>query len=578
MFGTVGEWELIVWLLLVSIVSVFVYVKRKGAAGSPEAKKRSARKSPRTKSRKSGRKGSYGKTAEGPLSDVDRLYQLIPGIQELIKSGGTQYTISRIPKRSGGFRDLHVPNEATKKVQQALYHKLFSKYRIHEAACGFVKGRSIVQNARPHLRHEVVVKLDIREFFPNTSQLRINRYFRSTGWTGKAADLLTTIVCHNQGLPQGAPTSPVISNIVNKAMDWRFAALADAFGAQYTRYADDITFSLKSYDRGKVHRLIQNAGMVCRSYGYKLNKKKKRIIRSHRRQEVTGLVVNEKINLPRSRRRWLRAIQHRLRNGLETTVTNTEYEGWMSLLKMVSPESPLLESHQQLIFEGFLQRKNRSALTEEKKHSDRRLEPETAQSGTDVVARVENRGEGSDDLTGITSSSSSDKNSDPEPENRLRQVAADEAEPQDGSQTHNTMANGFESQDESHGVPDSKSDLFYEDRLIDFVQRLKNAKPYSAEAREIENDFAGAKYATVVELESYKRTFSFKLPAGYQKGRTVSGRISDGTAIQLYFADQLSDRIEAAAFPFKGEVSIEVIQWNSTFKRIEALATGGMFE
>ena len=91
------------------------------------------------------------------------------------------------------------------------------------------------------------------------------------------------------------------------------------------------------------------------------------------------------------------------------------------------------------------------------------------------------------------------------------------------------------------------------------------------------NDFAGAKYDIVVELESYKRTFSFKLPTGYQKGRTVSGRISDGTAIQLYFADQLSDRIEATTFPFKGELSIEVIQWNSTFKRIEALATGGMF-
>ena len=333
-------------------------------------------------------------------------------------------------------------------------------------------------------------------------------------------------------------------------MDWRFAALAEAFGAQYTRYADDITFSMKSYDRGKVHRLIQNAGMVCRSYGYKLNSKKKKIIRSHRRQEVTGLVVNEKINLPRSRRRWLRAIQHRLRNGQKATVTNSEYEGWMSLLKMVSPESPLLESHQQLILDGILHRKGRSRPTAEEKQADSQPEVESQQSRTDVVATVENGGEAS----------------------------VEQAEPQDGSQTHNTTTSGVESQAEADTAAASKDDLFYEDRLIDLVQRLKNANPYSAEAREVENDFSGAKYDTVVELESYKRTFSFKLPTGYQKGRTVSGSISDGTAIQLYFADPLSDRIEAATFPIKGEVSIEVIQWNSTFKRIEALATGGMFE
>ena len=571
------ETNLIIWGLAATIAAGFILLARYRQHVSANDRKRGSNSAGSRKPSRYGRQNSYGKSAQGPLSDVDRLYRLIPGIQELVKSGGTQYTNSRIPKRSGGFRDLDVPNQATKKVQHALYHKLFSKYRIHESACGFVKGRSIVQNALPHLRHEVVVKLDIREFFPNTSRLRINRYFRSTGWTSKAADLLTSIVCYKQGLPQGAPTSPVISNIVNKTMDWRFAALADAFGAQYTRYADDITFSLKRYDRGKVHRLIQNAGVICRSYGYKLNNKKKRIIRSHRRQEVTGLVVNEKINLPRSRRRWLRAIQHRLRNGLETTVTNSEYEGWMSLLKMVSPESPLLESHQQLILEGILHRKNQSTLTEEKKHADSQLESETAQSGADVVTTVEIRSEGSDDQAGNTSPTSLDTNSEPEADDSI-QLAADKREPQGGSKTHDTIANGVESQAESDGVPDSKSDLFYEDRLIDFVQRLKNAKPYSAEAREIENDFAGAKYATVVELESYKRTFSFKLPAGYQKGRTVSGRISDGTAIQLYFADQLSDPIEAAAFPFKGEVSIEVIQWNSTFKRIEALATGGMFD
>ena len=77
------------------------------------------------------------------------------------------------------------------------------------------------------------------------------------------------------GLPQGAPTSPVISNIVNKAMDIRLFALAKKFNANYTRYADDITFSLKSYDRNVVHRLLQHTGVILRDYKYTLNKKKK---------------------------------------------------------------------------------------------------------------------------------------------------------------------------------------------------------------------------------------------------------------------------------------------------------------
>ena len=234
---------------------------------------------------------------------MHRLFRLIPALEKLDPEWRPSYSITHIPKRSGGTRELQVPCQTTKQIQVTLYRKLFARYETHPSACGFISGKSIVDNAKPHVGNDVIVKLDIKEFFPSTSRRRILNYFRTTGWTNKASILLTQLLCYEQGLPQGAPTSPVISNIVNKSMDCRLDSLANEFNASYTRYADDITYSMAVYHRDRVHALLQSTGAILRSYGYKLNNKKKRIIRGHRRQEVTGLVVNDVVNLPRSRRR-----------------------------------------------------------------------------------------------------------------------------------------------------------------------------------------------------------------------------------------------------------------------------------
>ncbi|MBT6724160.1 MAG: hypothetical protein HOB20_13105, partial [Planctomycetaceae bacterium] len=121
------------------------------------------------------------------------------------------------------------------------------------------------------------------------------------------------------------------------------------------------------------------------------------------------------------------------------------------------------------------------------------------------------------------------------------------------------------------------NDLFHEDRLIDQLQAIKNAKAYSVELKRLEELLEDAAHEFVVQLESFKRTFSFKLPDSYQRGRTVNGVMSDGTAVELYFEDRLAEVIESAEFPLQGEVAVQVLQWNSTFKRLEALVVGGLF-
>ena len=272
-----------------------------------------------------------GRVAKLLSMDLKELQAFTPG-----------YEIAIIKKRSGGNRVLHVPDPNTKKLQRTLNRNLFSNYRLHPSCCGFVKGKSIVENATPHINQQVVIKLDIVDFFPSTTAIRIHHYFTTTGWSGKAARLLTRLVCHENGLPQGAPTSPLLSNIVNKLMDHRLSRLAEARKAQYTRYADDLTFSFGVYDRTRVHSLLRSVGMIVRDFGYKLNTRKKQILRSHRRQSVTGVVVNEKANLPRKTRRWLRSVYHRMQTDGSPTLSKQQFKGWISLLRMIHPQDPLV--------------------------------------------------------------------------------------------------------------------------------------------------------------------------------------------------------------------------------------------
>lgn len=261
--------------------------------------------------------------------------------EEALVAFAPQYKEVVIPKRrGGGLRRLLVPDASTKALQRRILRRVLGRLRAHECACGFERGRSIVDNARPHVGRAVVVRLDVVDFFPSTTAARVEAYFRRVGWNAASARLLARFTTHDGGLPQGAPTSPRLSNLVNVLLDAQLQRVAGKRHGFYTRYADDIAFSFpKDYPK-KVRGAIQTARKRLRAFGYRLHGRPKLSVRRrHQRQEVTGLVVNDKVQLPRRTRRFLRAVRHRLATGGQATLTPAQVQGWLAFAWMVEGQA-----------------------------------------------------------------------------------------------------------------------------------------------------------------------------------------------------------------------------------------------
>ena len=277
---------------------------------------------------------------EGSGFDVAELARRLDLPAAQLQGFRTKYHRQQIPKRSGGQRVLAIPSDELKALQRRLLRRLLKRLRCHPAAKGFQPGQSIVTNALPHSGQPVVVRLDLRNFFPATTAKRVYRYFRQIGWNRPAARLLTRLCTYQGGLPQGAATSPRLSNLVNYRLDCRIAAMAAKLGARYTRYADDITLSFSQDERKRIRYLIRLVGRVAATEGYRLHGRKKRSIRrQHQQQRVTGLVVNAGIRLPRRTRRWIRAVEHHLRVGRPATLSPQQLAGWRALGQMVARQA-----------------------------------------------------------------------------------------------------------------------------------------------------------------------------------------------------------------------------------------------
>jgi len=288
----------------------------------------------------------------------DLLSRLVPGrgygVDELARRLGMsqrellaiepRYREFSVPKRSGGMRRIAAPEEPLRGAQQRIRRRLLARLRAHPAAMGFERGRSIVHNAFFHTGKAVLVRMDLKDFFTSTRASRVKDYFRRIGWNRPASELLTRLCTYRDGLPQGAPTSPRLSNLVNYRLDARLTGLADSLGAVYTRYADDLFFSFAEDRPGDVRKLIHFAKQIIKAEGYQIQHRKKlQLRRAHSRQVVTGLVVNDRVNLPRSVRRWLRAVEHHLRSGRPATLSEAQLAGWRALERMVEEQRAYLD-------------------------------------------------------------------------------------------------------------------------------------------------------------------------------------------------------------------------------------------
>lgn len=240
----------------------------------------------------------------------------------------THYVYFEVPKRTGGMRLLSAPHDDLKKAQHWILENVLAKLPVTEAAHGFVPGRSVVSNARAHVARDVIVNCDLKDFFPSITLGRVRGVFEAIGYSPAVATVLAllcteaprTRVTHDgkvfwvavgaRGLPQGAPTSPALSNQIARKLDQRLLGLGAKMGWSYTRYADDLTFSAAAGQRSRIGYLLARIRHIAESEGFAMNPKKCRVQRAARRQEVTGIVVNDKLSLPREDLRKLRAIVH----------------------------------------------------------------------------------------------------------------------------------------------------------------------------------------------------------------------------------------------------------------------------
>jgi retron-type reverse transcriptase len=261
--------------------------------------------------------------------ELQGLSDLVPGYKEVY-----------IAKKRRGRRRLLIPDTTLKRIQRRLLHRLLRRLRAHPAAMGFEAGKSIVHNARVHVRQAVLIKMDVVDFFPSIKATSVEAYFRRVGWNAAAASLLTRLVTYEDSLPQGAPTSPRLSNLVHFAFDARMERFVRFRHGAYTRYADDISISFPLDYPRRIRGTIQYARRLAKYFGLRIHVRGKlRILRSHQQQRVTGLVVNQKAQLPRSKRRLLRAIEHHLRTDRATTLTEAQLKGWRALQEMIDTQN-----------------------------------------------------------------------------------------------------------------------------------------------------------------------------------------------------------------------------------------------
>lgn len=213
------------------------------------------------------------------------------------------YQSFALPKRNGTIRRLDAPDPLLKRVQTNLLHHFLEQQAISPYAAAYYKQASPAANARRHLGAPLLLKLDIKDFFPNITFPMVYQHAFSGSLLPPAAGvLLANLCCLRERLPQGAPTSPCLSNLVMKPFDNYIGAWCRDRGIQYSRYCDDMTFS-GSFDAAQV---IHKVSGFLTAMDFTLNREKTCVIPAGRRQTVTGVVVNEKAQVPRACRRAIR--------------------------------------------------------------------------------------------------------------------------------------------------------------------------------------------------------------------------------------------------------------------------------
>jgi RNA-directed DNA polymerase len=278
-------------------------------------------------------------------------------------SAVTHYVRFTVPKKSGGLRELAAPYHDLATAQRWILINILERLPLHDAAHGFVRTRGTMSNAVPHVRRATVINLDLKDFFPSITFPRVKGIFQGLGYSPAVATVLA-LLCTEcprrkvdyagrtlhvatgpRALPQGACTSPALSNLLARRLDARLAGLARKLDFTYTRYADDLTFSGDAAAAAKTGYLLTRVRHLIADERLTVNEKKTRVQRPGTQQTVTGIVVNQRPNVPRATVRRLRAILHDARhNGLDAANREGRENfvdwlgGMIAYVSMVNPD------------------------------------------------------------------------------------------------------------------------------------------------------------------------------------------------------------------------------------------------
>jgi RNA-directed DNA polymerase len=231
-----------------------------------------------------------------------------------------------IPKKKGGTRQIQAPSAELLSIQKRLnfyfqsIYLLDKPYEVHgfiNKPEGYEFAHSIVSNAKPHVNKKHVLNMDLKEFFPSISAKRVRqilvKHIRIND--SQMADVLALLCTYQKSLPIGAPTSPVLANFACIEMDKELADFCMVNSIDYTRYADDLTFSCNDY---LTENVIQDLRIIINKHDFTINEKKFRLLSSKSKQTVTGIIVNKKVNVDRTYIRNIRAVLHHIKtDGLE---------------------------------------------------------------------------------------------------------------------------------------------------------------------------------------------------------------------------------------------------------------------
>ena len=272
------------------------------------------------------------------------------------------YSRFTIPKKRGGVRVLSSPKKKLRVAQSWLLRTVLTPLETHPAAMAFRPGKCITDNAAPHVGKAIVVKMDLKDFFPSITFPRVKGFFQYLGYNEGIATLFALLATEaprveasldgvkkfvsigQRQLPQGACTSPALTNLLCRRMDARLTGAAKGYGFTYTRYADDLVFS-HADPNAELGNLLTLVRTIIGKEGFTINEEKTAVMRPQHRQAVTGIVVNETPRVSRRDARKFRAFQHQLEKHGPVAMSEKigknalHYaSGYLAFLHMVNPE------------------------------------------------------------------------------------------------------------------------------------------------------------------------------------------------------------------------------------------------